>query len=128
MSSPPTEKPVADTVTNVGLYAQLLPLIRAAARRLGYAIGLHGSVVRDLDLIAVPWTDDAASAEELAAAVCAAVSAFIPNTSKLGDRFDEWGHQQNSTPKPHGRVAWSICFGGRPYIDLSVMPRTGGAR
>lgn len=34
-------------------------LIWEVARGCGYAIGLHGSMKRDVDLIAVPWTDEA---------------------------------------------------------------------
>jgi len=32
-------------------------------RDCGYAIAPHGSLARDLDVIAVPWTEDAVSAE-----------------------------------------------------------------
>jgi hypothetical protein len=37
-----------------------LPRIRTAAKELGYAIALHGTLTRDLDLLAVPWIEDAA--------------------------------------------------------------------
>ena len=47
----------------------LLPTIREAARELGYAIGLHGSLARDFDIIAVPWTEDAAHPDDLAKAI-----------------------------------------------------------
>lgn len=26
------------------------------------------------------------------------------------------------TIQPHGRLSWNICWGGNPFIDLSVMP------
>lgn len=50
-------------------YAALVPLFAAVARPLGYAIAVHGSMRRDLDLVAVPWTDDAAPAENLVEAI-----------------------------------------------------------
>lgn len=34
-------------------------LVRAIALRFGWAIGVHGTLKRDIDLIAVPWTDEA---------------------------------------------------------------------
>lgn len=44
--------------------------VRALARLHGWAIGEHGSMVRDIDLIAVPWTDDASALHILLAAIC----------------------------------------------------------
>lgn len=90
---------------------RLLPIIRLVAREYGYAIAVHGSVKRDIDLVAIPWIDDAQSAEELIEAI----------ENKIG-----WFHVSQDSPmaKPHGRKAWSIVtHGARTYIDLSVMPR-----
>lgn len=36
--------------------------IVAVARELGYALAVHGSLARDLDIIACPWTETATSA------------------------------------------------------------------
>jgi hypothetical protein len=36
-------------------YTSLLPELRRVAREYGYELGLHGSMTRDLDLIAAPW-------------------------------------------------------------------------
>lgn len=94
-------------------YAMLMPGLIALARDHGYALGLHGSLQRDLDLIAVPWTSGAAAPVELAEAVRGHVGGF-------------WNpHDSNGVggSKPHGRRCWSIHFGGGQYIDLSVMPR-----
>ncbi len=41
----------------VGIYPQLVE----EARRHGYALAPHGSLQRDLDLIAVPWSEEAAA-------------------------------------------------------------------
>lgn len=102
-------------------FAWMIPHIAAVARHYGYAVGLHGSMARDLDLIAVPWTDDAASPELLVEAVRVAVDGLIITEKPPV----EWGHQRQSpAKKPHGRLAWSIHFAGHNfYIDLSVMPR-----
>ena len=100
------------------IYAQLLPRIRAAGKPLGYAIAIHGSMERDLDLLAVPWVDCAAPAEELVQAIADAVSGYV-----IGD-VDARGTIDHPTQQPHGRQSWNICWGGRPFIDLSVMPRS----
>lgn len=90
-----------------------LPDFRAlwgAARKCGYSIGLHGSMRRDCDLIACPWTDDAEDPDTLIAALCDAIDAH-PRTDR--------------EQKPHGRIA-VILLGDawvKP-IDLSIMPRT----
>lgn len=106
-------------------YLARLDDIRAVARGLGYAIGLHGTLSRDFDLIAAPWSEDAKPAAELAEAIRALIGGYIA-VRELGDP------DKGMTRKPHGRMAWSIHFpydaeayklaGGCAYIDLSVMP------
>ena len=101
----------------------LVEELRTVARELGYAIGTHGSMVRDIDLIAVPWTNEAVSAAELAEALrkrtqelCSA--AFLSDLER-----DEFFLCGCPGLKPHGRLTWSFHVGGGPYLDLSVMPR-----
>lgn len=52
-------------VSNATAYALLIPSLMKAGREVGYALAVHGSLARDLDIIAVPWTDEAVSAERL---------------------------------------------------------------
>jgi hypothetical protein len=114
------DKPVD---TRAAAFAWMIPHITQVARKFGYAIGLHGSMARDLDIIAVPWTDSAAPAEALIEAIRDAVGGNIRNDERTkGNEWDE--STRNPCSKPHGRRAWSIYFSGhRFYIDLSVMPR-----
>lgn len=90
-------------------YAIMYPQLCAVARPLGYALALHGSLQRDMDLLAAPWTETAVPADELAQALRDAVDGVF-----VGE----------STNKPHGRRAWTIIFQvwGDGFIDLSVMP------
>jgi hypothetical protein len=83
-------------------------LIWKVARECGYSIGLHGSMKRDCDLIAVPWVDDAKPAAALIEALCAAL-----NARQLG----------SIAQKPLGRIAVTLQVDGwvKP-IDLSVFP------
>lgn len=116
----PTEKP---TDVKAAAFAWMIPHLTQVARIYGYAIGLHGSMNRDLDLIAVPWTDSAAPAETLVEAIRDAVDGYIRNDQRTEEnRYD--AQTRNPCDKPHGRRAWTIYFCGRRfYIDLSVMPR-----
>lgn len=99
-----------------------LPQLRSIARGLGYALAVHGSMARDFDLIAVPWTPEAVTADELADVICQTVNGHVRKLE--GQIIDH-----NPGLKPHGRKAYSfyLCeFEGSsygPYIDLSVMPR-----
>lgn len=93
-------------------YAVTWVRLAELARTMGYALTLHGSMSRDLDLVAVPWTQEAVDAETLVAAIKKATGTFtIPEDEPL--------------PKllPHGRKAWPLHEGGGPYLDISVMPR-----
>src|SRR5262249_28678854 len=50
----------------LGQYAKLIEPLRARAGELGYALAVHGSLARDIDLIAMPLTSRAVPAPELA--------------------------------------------------------------
>lgn len=97
-------------------YRLTIDAIRDAAKAKGYAIGVHGSLARDIDLIACPWTDGAAPAAEMAEAVRAAAASAIPGGNC-------WSKTDDPKQKPHGRLSWSLHFAAGGYIDLSVMPR-----
>lgn len=87
--------------------------ITTAAREHGYTIGLHGSLNRDIDLVAAPWTDQAWSAEKMVEAVRKAVEHELGFCMASRDSPED---------KPHGRRAWALYTSGGPYLDLSVMP------
>jgi hypothetical protein len=112
-------KPLADKCREK--FDALIAPVRERARTLGYAIAVHGSIARDIDLIAVPWTDWAVPAAELAMAVQDAAR------DAIGIAFIA-PHEEPELPRcrPHGRLCWSFHLGGGPYIDLSVLPRSDG--
>jgi len=97
--------------------ADLIARIRAIAAEHGWAVGVHGSLTRDIDLIAVPWTPDA----------CIWV--------------DLWLHLSKEVPlwrggierKPHGRMGCTLLQpGSEPIpgtgdftpaqVDISFIP------
>ena len=116
----------ADSRPDIPIFHRLLPLLRAKAKELGYAIGVHGSMKRDLDLIACPWTSTAVDPKTLAEALRATAAENNGGIAFMTplEAEKEW-FQNGCQPygKPHGRLQWSFHLGGGPYIDLAVMPR-----
>ena len=96
---------------------EVLDDLKLAARGCGYALAVHGSRARDIDLIAVPWTERADTSELLVQRLCGVLSGKMGRALPMGD--DDW------TKKPHGRRALTIILAGAmsPEIDLSIMPR-----
>lgn len=84
--------------------------VRTTACRLGYAVAVHGSLARDIDLVAVPWVEDAAAPRDL-----------VTGLMRTLGRCDFCDDKQE-TVRPHGRRSWSIWLHEySTYIDLSVM-------
>lgn len=97
-------------------YVMLYECLCDVAREHGYALAIHGSLQRDLDLVAIPWIDEASDPETLIEA--------------LRRRGQHWmfkgeGSEKinGSTAKPHGRVAYSLPIMGERFVDVSIMPR-----
>lgn len=91
------------------MYAALYPGLAKVTRAHGYALAVHGTLGRDMDLICVPW-DEAPS--DPAAVVKAITTEF--HIKQVGE--PDTTH--------HGRERWTISIGfGECFIDLSFMPR-----
>lgn len=122
----------SDIHTKVDLrkrYLSYLPALMKIAQRCGYALALHGSVTRDLDLLAAPWVPNALSPETLVMALQEAMT---------GTKYTRKHWRESNGAKPHGRKAYIIWIArladdfegkslghkqGAAMIDLSVMPR-----
>ena len=92
-------------------YGRAYTMIRKLAWEEGYAIGLHGSFTRDLDLIAVPWSENTREPEHLIRRVMQATGL----KSLHG----------NPGVKPHGRLVWTLnfpAFSDPRFVDLSCQP------
>lgn len=86
-------------------------IVRSIFRRCGYCIAEHGTRGRDLDLVAVPWTDRAGMPSIIVAEVIEALGGEMIGKPER---------------KPHGRVAYAIGPGCRArhdlwFVDLSVV-------
>lgn len=77
----------------------------------GYALAVHGSLARDFDMVAIPWTDGAAEPETI-----------------IKELIGRWAFKTVGDPenKNHGRICYTVSCGfGECAVDLSFMPRTG---
>jgi hypothetical protein len=95
--------------------AGLYPALSDLFRRHGYALAIHGSVASDLDLIAVPWVEDAKDPAEVIAHVQKAYG------STFAERDKEPCVPQ---PKPLGRIAYKVHMSfGHCALDISFTPK-----
>lgn len=109
-AAPPTEGPTYGVIDPD--YARVFTMARCLAWAEGYALMMHGSFTRDLDLLAAPWTEAACDPEKLVARISDATG------------LKPTGHPPGI--KPHGRLAWTLlfpAFADPRFVDLSVMPR-----
>jgi hypothetical protein len=91
------------------------PSLREAASECGWALAIHGSVVHDLDLMAMPWREDHATADNLASVLSSIINSNVEESRRSIFKYvDE---------KPNGRVVYTI-IGGGTYIDLNVIDST----
>ena len=97
-------------------YTALYPMLCDVARSQGYALAIHGSVSSDMDLLAVPWTENPSSPARLMHSVAEYVGAVMSTEQGDGTPL------RDPEIKPHGRQAWAIPIGNGAVLDLSVMP------
>lgn len=95
----------------VQCFLSLIDRMRQNARRHGYALAVHGTLLRDIDLIAVPWINRPKAASTLHKSLFRLVKVFHKDAYTAN----------KPVIKPQGRVAWSINLGNGTYIDLSVV-------
>lgn len=124
------------SATRGPLFACLYQGLCDVARDHGYALALHGSLVEDMDLVAVPWVESAADAVTLKDALMKHIGAC--GYADLLKRDCPWlsddqirkvcaGQRlpvDERTEKPHGRTAWNLYLWAGAKVDLSVMPRS----
>lgn len=106
------EEHISKRIPGSALYPMYYAAMIKTCRENGYALTVHGSLGKDLDLVAIPWTKEAVSPEVL-------VKALIEKNGLME------GNNTSGKEKPHGRQAWVfVFFGGQEtgYIDLSIMP------
>lgn len=103
--------------TRAPAYAFIYHGLATVARKYGYALAMHGSILTDLDLIAVPWVDDAAEPDVLKEAIRKHCGRCQVNIDIDGNETDI------PAKKPHGRLAWKFFMAASGSVDLSVLPK-----
>lgn len=118
------------------IYSFYFEVIKEIGLKYGYNIVLHGSMNRDLDLIAIPWEETIGDKEQMVDEITTALGGELLDNSRHSD--GQKGIRYGL--KPHGRIVYVIninrvfemkCDGfiykikeysdPQYYIDLSVM-------
>jgi len=92
-------------------YTMMFNKMKEKAADLGYTLTVHGSMMRDMDLIAIPWVDDAKSHEELVTEISKVIEPTVWKKYHFKERAN----------KPHGRVVYTMSIYSDWFIDLSIM-------
>jgi hypothetical protein len=115
------------------LYAFYFEVIKEIGLQYGYNIVLHGSMNRDLDLIAIPWQEVIGDKVEMINKICEAIGGNV--------LIETDADRELFRKKFHGRECWVVNinrtikskYGGmvtefiehedpQYYIDISIIP------
>lgn len=112
---------------NRALLELILPPMRLSAKDGGYAITVHGSLNRDIDLVAIPWrTHNVCTADQLVISLCGAVRGITGRCNFQTNRdLEKSDSIVDFTQKPHGRKAATLmvwCGENSANLDLSIVP------
>jgi len=107
------------------LYAVYFEPLKAIALKYGYNLVIHGSLNRDMDLVAIPWQEELKPHYEMVAEMTSYLGGWI-------EAQETWNKFYSLSVTYHGRMHYIINLnrGGKRtnyedpqyYIDLSVMP------
>lgn len=99
-------------VTNgrAAFYACMWSDLRQAALDCGWALGLHGSLSSDLDIMAMPWTEDAKTVDVMIRALC---NCFTDNELM----------KPQVCERPNVRLVFSLSIWADFYLDINVIQR-----
>ena len=92
-------------------YACMWNDIRQTAMDCGWAVGLHGSLASDMDIMAMPWVENSTSFEDMIEKV---VGLFSGNV--LSENYTVTYNK-----KPHGRTVATIPIFADFYLDISCI-------
>lgn len=91
--------------------AALYPELCKLFQKNGYALAVHGSLAKDLDLIAVPWVGTVTDPVDVVEQIKEQFTVREGGTSEI---------------RAHGRLVFTLCIGfGDCSIDLSFFPYKG---
>lgn len=111
--------------TKPHFYAVCLQPMQEIAKEMGYNLVVHGSMNRDLDLIAIPWTDDPKPELQL----ITALDLFLRGI-KYAEGHEEEGYMHSILPGGRKSYVINLNRGGKYngyvdeqyYLDISITP------
>jgi len=108
-----------------GIFTYFFEDLKLIAREFGYNLVVHGSMNRDLDLIAIPWVDDPKDEIEM-------IKAFDMHLrgTRYSDGNEKTGYMFSVLPGGRKSYVINLNRGGewnqyddkQYYIDISVTP------
>lgn len=108
-------------------YALMFEPLKEIALKYGYNLVLHGSLNRDLDLIAIPWQESLGSVEEMIAEFCEYVGGKISNDAQKdaphGRKWYVINIYRGMYEKVPGFTERIYYPDPQYYIDISVTPK-----
>lgn len=90
-------------------YAAMWDDLRKAALEKGWALGLHGSLASDMDIMAMPWTEEAVNALEM----ILALKKCFDKPKRINLIISE--------DKPNNRVVYTLSIWADFYLDINVI-------
>lgn len=93
-------------------YASMWPDLKDAALDCGWALGLHGSLNSDMDIMAMPWVEGCKSVDELMDA--------LENCFTTDDQYIKI-ERQVSHDKPNNRVVYTLHIWADFYLDINII-------
>lgn len=94
---------------NAPVYAAIYSELAEITRKHGYALAIHGSLIRDFDVIAIPWIEFPNDPDVVIKEITETFD--IKVVGECAEKF-------------HGRKCYSISIGfGECQLDFSFMPK-----
>ena len=117
----PKEKPLHVKPT---FYSYCYESLKEIAKEYGYNLVLHGSMNRDLDLIAIPWVDEPKDEVDMLIAFQEYLCGFKTiNATKDTFCFSVLPGGRNSYVISMNRVGkWNNYIDEQYYVDISITP------
>lgn len=106
-------------------YAVCLHPLQEIAKGLGYNLVVHGSMNRDLDLIAIPWIDNPHSEIKLIQTIDMYLRGicYEDNNAKEGYMFSTLsGGRNNYVINLNRSNKWNNYTDEQYYLDISITP------
>ena len=94
------DREAVTTNGRAAFYACMWDDFRQAAMDCGWALGLHGSLASDMDIMAMPWTENATSADDMIK--------YMIGKCFSGNRMAEF--EKHDGNKPNNRVVYTISI------------------